>query len=327
MNKRKAFQYLLFILFLVIAWWEFSPYIGDLGEIYQYRNTLAYWWIGIALLLQTVQYGIDGYFIRELFRILGIKIGLQDTVRISALDIFAIRLVPVGKFGSLAAFIYFYRKLGVSTQFIVYLNLVFGFITVFLQIFIFLLSSSLIHSATFPVPLHTYLLEAIAIASPVLLLLLILVLRVGEFRRLLNTLLHKIPWYRTLEKNLVTLEKFRKLMRKRLGKFLGLAVSKDLLYYLCDVIILESCFLSFHTFISLPLIVFAYIVSLIAGTVSLLPGGLGATDAALGVIFISAKVNPVVTVGVILLYRLVSFLYPFLVGALSYYSLRHTLRA
>jgi uncharacterized protein (TIRG00374 family) len=321
MDRRKLIRYAIVILLIGVALWQTYPYFGDLITLFRYRG-LNYWWIVAATCVQLAQYGGDGYLIRRLLAILGFDVRLKDTVRISALDVFAIRFMPVGSFGSLVAFVYFYRKLGVSTQAVIYLNLFLTVISVFELLVLFIISLATLHTTPFPVLVPSSLLGALAIAALIVLAILFVVLGSEETRQSLNQWLLRYPWYVSLRKTYDEIRTFAGVAAAQRVRFIELSALKNLTIYACDVAILLCCGLAFHTWLSPFVVLFAYVVSLVAGTLSLSPGGLGVTDATMTILLVAGGVTPAVTIGVVLLNRIVSFLVPLPLGGLAYFTLK-----
>jgi|GEM_PF-1375994 len=321
MNYGKLIRYLILLLLVGIALWQTYPYFTDLISLFRHRG-LNYWWVGTAIIVQLLQYGGDGYLIHQLLAVLGFRVRIKDAVRISALDVFAIRFLPVGSFGSLLAFVYFYRKLGVSTQATIYLNLLLTVISSFVLAFMSIVSLSAARMPALPFPLRTYLLGAIAIMVPLLLAVLFVVLGSDETRQVLNQRLRQYQWYLSLRKNYDQLRDFAGVAAAQRVRLTGLATLKGLNIYLCDIVILFCCGLAFHATLPPLLITFAYVVAQVVGTISLTPGGLGTADATMTFLFLAGGVKPTTTLGVVLLNRIVSVLIPLPVGALAYFTLR-----
>src|SRR5581483_3726755 len=110
MKTWKIFKFFIFTAFIFLAIWQFYPYLSDFSKLYKYRYSFNYFWIIIAALFQITQYISEGYFIRKLLKIFNFNVNIKNSIKIAALDVFAIRILPLGYFGPLAAFIYFYRK-------------------------------------------------------------------------------------------------------------------------------------------------------------------------------------------------------------------------
>lgn len=326
MTKWQFFRYLLLLLFLVTGIYEFSPHVKELQKLYILRESVNFGWIGVALLAQIAQYAGEGYFTKTLYKIMQFDIKTKDAFRIATMDVFATHLLPLGQFGSVATNFYFLKKLGIETQAILFFNLVWGVVTACVLFAFLILTSLTIQNQMFSFPVHSYFLVLFTIAVIFFLVLGILLLRSTLFRRFFHPILKKINLEKAFSESREAWKHYKNLFFKQKKKFIGLIVLKDILYFFGDVLIIESCFLALHSSPSFPLVVFAYIVSLIAGYITLTPAGLGSTDATLGVIFLSSHVSPAVTLGVILLYRLVSFLFPIPFGGFSYFLLNRDLK-
>jgi uncharacterized protein (TIRG00374 family) len=207
-----------------------------------------------------------------------------------------------------------------------FLNLILAMCTFVILLIAFAFSIITMPQTTFAFPIHVYLLKVLTIIIILLTGTVVLVMRSRRFRDTASHVLRNYRWYLWLANELNAWKKYMTLLSRQALRFLALVTAKDALYFITDIIALESCFLAFHIFPPISLVAFAYIVSLVAGTLSLIPAGLGPTDATLAIVFLSANIDPVITVGVILLYRLVSFFLPIPLGAISYYSLQRELR-
>lgn len=321
MRRFRALRYLLVVGLLVAAGYAFAPYLGDLRSLYQERRALDVPWILLAAALEVAQYVSEGYFIRLLLRILRFEIGLKNTIRVAALDVFATHLLPLGQFGSLAANVYFYRRLGVSGPGIVTLDLALGVIAAGVLLALLVAAVLALPEATFAYPVHRYL----ALGIGALLLGGLLVWggsRVGSLRRVATAALRRVPATVSAAASLGQVRGYLSVLRENRREVVLLVVLKDLIYDAIDVTALGCCFLAFGA-APVALLVFAYVASLAAGYASFIPGGLGASDATLAVIFLAAGLDPSAILGATLLYRVVNTLLPVPLGALAYYSLRH----
>lgn len=325
MSKWKLARYIVLAALVAFAAWEVHPYIHDLISLFQHRG-LDYVWIGLAVIVQVLQYAMDGYVLRLLLRMLGYEIELKHTIQIAVLDVFAAHFLPIGSFGSLVAFLYFYRKLGVKTHALVFLNLLSGFAAAGVLALMFVASSAALRGETFSIPVQTYALGAIALMVPVLLVVLLAVLQSQAFRGRVSKWLQRYRWFVSLRDNLDQMRDMSKTIAAERTKFILELTVKSFLYHASDMLILLACGLAFHTLIPVFLIVFAYVVSLMVGLVSFLPGGIGTSDAILLLIFVAAGVNPSVALGIVLLNRVVSYLLPLALGAAAYFMLRRDLR-
>lgn len=324
-SKWKLLRYLITAVLIVFAAWEIHPYIHDLVNLFQ-RRGLYYFWIITGVALQVLQYVTDGYFLRLLLKLMGYNIKLKYTVQIAVLDVFATHFLPIGSFGSLVAFVYFYRKLGVKTHALVLLNLLTGIAAAAVLVLLFIVSSSALHGATFSIPIETYALGAIALTVPVLLVLLLAVFESKAFRCTFSKRLIRYRWFQSLRKNIDQMRNMSTVVTANRTRFISELAAKSFLYYAADVVILIACGLAFHTYISPSLAVFAYVVSLAIGLISLLPGGIGTSDAILLLIFVAAGIQPSLALGIVILNRVVSYVLPLALGAIAYLILRHDLR-
>lgn len=326
MNTWKIVRYIVVIALVAFAAWEVHPYIKDLISLFQHKG-LDYVWIVVGMVVQVLQYVMDGYMLKLLLKMLGYSIKLSHTIQIAVLDVFAIHFLPIGSFGSLVAFLYFYRKLGVKTHTLVFLNLFSGFSAAAVLIFMFVVSAAALRGETFSIPIQTYMLGAAALLAPVLVVVLLAVLQSHTFRGSVSNMLRRYHWFVSLRDNLDQMRDLSKAIAAKRMQFLLELTAKNFLYHAADMFILLACGLAFHIAIPLFLVAFAYVVSLAIGLVSFLPGGIGTSDAVLLIIFVAAGIAPSAALGIVLLNRVVSYLLPLVLGAAAYLMLRHDLQS
>ncbi len=322
MDKLKILRNIILIIFLLLAVKVLYPHISDIQKLYAAKNSLNYFWIVIAILSQLSQYVEDGIFTKLMFKLVNFRIKIKDTVRVASLDVFATRLFPVGQLGPLAATFYFYHKFGIDYDAIIFLNFLYSVAGISLMVLLLLISLPTIPFSTFEIPVHLYLFITVVIMVLISFTVLFLLIRVKDFHKKIFFYFSKFEWFKKVEQILGKVETYKNLFKNHKFRFIGYSFGKNLFYYLADIVTLEACFLAFHVEPHISLIIFAYIISQVAGALTLLPAGLGSTDATLGIVFLSTNINPGISVTVIILYRLISLILPFPLGILSYYSLK-----
>ena len=97
LKNLRVLQYVLAAALVVFALHELSGAVHDLSDLYPFRRELNYWWLALALFAEALQYVSDGYFVRETLTLLGYRLSLIDTIRISAFDISGTAFLPLGR--------------------------------------------------------------------------------------------------------------------------------------------------------------------------------------------------------------------------------------
>ncbi len=313
----KILRYLLLLGIIIFAVTRLSPHVDDFKNLIALKDHLQYIWILAAVLSQITQYIGDGWLSQLLLQLVNVYIGMKDTFRIAALNVFAAHLLPIGEAGGLAAAYHFYRKLGVDTEKFIFLSICWGVITnglIFLMLIISILFLPQLPSIIHPKPLM------IASSCLILFILIIYIFRKAIFRKI-QKIFGKQSWSKHFISLIKNRKEYKKLILQKPQLFLP-TIFAGLIYYGSNVATLAFSFLAFGTLPPISLIVFAYAASLIFGRLTLAPAGIGATEATLLLIFVEAHISPSITVGAILIYRLISFWLPIPAGFVSFYSLR-----
>lgn len=314
----KLLQLLAILAIVTVAIWQLAPHFKDFQEVYRLRDSISYFWLLLALFSQSLQYIGDAWLCKNLFKITKTNISFKNILRISSMNVFAAHLLPVGQAGAIATSFYFYKKLGVTNQKFIFFSLSWSAITFFALISLFL--PSLIALPELPdLPISYRKIAFIAIFIALLLAFLASIhdrIIWPKIKPLLKR--HKIYKEIQIFKEDFTTYKDAAFNNK---SFFIQALIAAFVYYISNISTLTLSFLTFGLFPPLPLIIFAYIASLIAGWVTLAPAGIGATDAALILIFLQFNIQPSEALAAVLLFRIISFWIPIPIGALAYLSL------
>lgn len=315
----KHTRWLLILVLISLAGWQLYPHLKDFKTFYRLKDQIDYFWLILALISQTGQYLGDGWLSKTLLKMIGIPMSFVNTVRIASLNVFAAHLLPVGQAGAIATIYYFYKKLGVKDHHYIFLSLSWSSITSFTLFMI--LTVALVSLPRLPnLPLHVP--DAVIVFLAVLTLISIPIVtgRKHLWPRVSNYV-KKLSIY----KGFIDFGKNISYYRKSIlsNKILLVqAFIAAFIYYLTNVATLIFSFLTFGSLPDLSVITVAYALSLIAGLISLAPGGIGATEATMVLIFLQFNVDPTLTIAATLLFRLISFWLPIPAGAISYLSLK-----
>ena len=314
----KILRYAILVGIIVLAISRLAPHFSDFNQIWDLKDKINYGWIFAALFAQVFQYIGDGWLSQLLLQIVGIHMNMKDTFRIASINVFAAQLLPVGEAGGLAAAYHFYKKLGVHPEKFIFLAICWTGITHVLLILLFIVPTFFLPEL--PIAALNTSLIIITFAVIAVIIAIIYLFRKKLFHKM-EKWLGKYNW----AKPFFTFIRNRKIYGKLLKShpwllFLGLLAS--LIYYAANIATLSFSFLAFGIMPSLSLIIFTYAASLIFSKITLAPAGIGASEATLILIFLAAHVDPKITIGAVIIYRLITFWLPIPAGSYSYYSLK-----
>ncbi len=315
-QKYKIFLYLLLFGMIGLAIYRLLPELKDFKKLVELKDQIHYGWMFAALFSQFFQYLGDGWLSQLLLKMVDVRMGMWDTFRIAALNVFAAHILPVGEAGGLAAAYHFYRRLGVSAENFIFLTICWGIITNGLLMLLVFVPLFILPDLPLPTSASTTL---------TLLVLGIIVLLFILMRKIIFAQLEKIfkkySWSQHLLSFIKNRKKYAKLFLTR-PALLYPSILASFMYYAANIVTLALSFKTFGIMPNLILVTFAYSASLIFGKITLAPAGIGATEATLILIFLTAHTDPSITLAAVLLYRLISFWLPIPGGLFSYYSLR-----
>jgi len=132
----------LILILISLAVWRLYPYFKDFERFLELKQNINFVWLTLSALLIVGQYFGDGWLSQILLQIAGYKINLKNTIKIASIDVFAAHLLPIGEAGVIVTVAYFYKKIGVKVQDIVFLALTWAIVTNFVLV-AFLLTSAL----------------------------------------------------------------------------------------------------------------------------------------------------------------------------------------
>lgn len=324
MGKWKYLRYVVAVILIGVALYKFYPHIHEASKLSKLKDA-NFFWIFMAALTQVLQYSSDGWLSKILLKLINFRISFKDTLRIASLDIFASHLLPLGRVGSLTAVYYFYSRLGVEPEAIVFQVASWGVITTSVLLSIFFLSFLLLPQdfAYFPESIRT--LITLFFVVILLLLLTYLLTKKRQVRHFLQRKLNVFSWSTPFFAFLKKWQTYKRLAISHPMLILE-AVIAATFYYVADIATLGFSFLAFGVTPPIQLLTFAYTASLVAGLITFAPAGLGATDATLALVFLSTKIDPVYSIGAILIFRLITFWLPIPAGAISYFTLKKKVR-
>lgn len=310
---------LLILALIFLAIWRLYPHISDFSQIAALKNNLNLIWLLVALACQIGQYIGDGWLSQLLLRIVGVRIDFKTTLKIASIDVFAAHLFPIGEAGALATSFYFYRKLGVDRQSLIFLSVAWAATTTI--ILVLMLLAAIIFLPHLPrVPLHISNIVAYLTAA-LLAAVIAIYLKRDFFLPKLKKYFGRLKLFSEILKFFTNLKVHRQVLLAN-KPLVAKALFAAFIYYATNIATLSFAFLIFGKLPNLMVVTVAYFLSLIAGWITLAPAGLGATDASLILIFLQFGFDPAQSVAASLLFRLISFWLPIPFGIISYASLR-----
>ena len=317
----KALRLILIAGLIALAIWRIFPQLKDIKEFIALAKNINWFWMSLAILTQITQYIGDGWLSQISLKIVGVSINLEKTIKIAALNVFAAHILPVGEAGVIATVYYFYKKLGVDNQSLIFLTL-FWSVSTGISLIILLFASTLF------LPRIPYLKIHISqIVFYFLIVCLILILILFLLRKHLWPKLEKFLRGFALTREIIKFADNLNIYKNDLAKnkvFVLKAVIAGFIYYAGNIATLTFCFFAFGKVPQLSLITFTYFISLLAGWITLAPAGIGATEATMVIIFHEFGVEPALSLAAMLSFRLISFWLPIPAGAISYFSLKKT---
>ncbi len=312
-------RYLLILALLALALWHLWPYFDDLKGIIKLKDNLNYIWLAMSVLALAGQYYGDGWLSQILLRVVGQRINVKDTLKIASIDVFAAHLLPIGEAGVIATAAYFYRRLGVSNQGIIFLTIAWGTITnIILILFLIISALFLPHLPNFHLQvseLALILIGLLILASP------IFVLKKNFFWQIIQNRFSKYKLFKEILIFFKNLRSHKEAIFKN-KKLIFKAFLAAFIYYAANIASLYFSFLAFGKPPPIALVTFTYLISLIAAFITLAPAGIGATESTMIISFLQFNVEPSLTIASVLLFRLFSFWLPIPIGAFAYFSMK-----
>lgn len=313
-------RWFLITALIALAIYHLKPNFADFKQIPNLLKNVNYLWLLASALAIVGQYFGDGWLSQVLLEITGHKINLKQTIKIASIDVFAAHILPIGEAGVIATAAYFYKKLGVTNQDIIFLTIAWALVTNIVLV-IFLLISMLFLPRLPNVPIHLSDLAKIAITAAATALLLILIFRkfiIGQIAKRFanNKIYQEIQVFaRNLGQHKSNIIKNKTLIAK--------ATAAALIYYIANIASLYFCFLAFGATPNIAIVTFAYLLSLVASFITLAPAGIGTSEATMILVFLQFGINPPVATASVLAFRLFTFWLPIPAGALAYLSLKN----
>lgn len=316
-------RYLLILILVAIAIWRILPQLKDFREFLDLAENINIPWLTIAIGAQISQYIGDGWLSYLLLRIIGIRINFTKTTLIASLNVFAAHILPVGQAGVIATVYYFYRKLGVDNQSLIFLTAAWSFSTGISLIIMLLVSMVFLPKIPY-IQFHLSTLTQYFLVVASVAIFAIILFRKSLWPKIEN-FLKRHAFAGELLTFISNLELHKNAILKN-KNLVFLSLVAGFIYYAGNILTLTACFLAFGYTPNLYMVTFAYFISLVAGWITLAPGGIGATEATMLIIFNEFGIQPSLSIAAMLTFRLISFWIPIPAGAVSYAILHRSFK-
>ncbi len=313
----KYFRIIAVSLLILLALWKLYPHFADFTKLFALKDQINYAFLLLGIIAQSGQYIGDGLLSQTLLKMIGVNMDFKNTIKIASLNVLAAHLFPIGEAGSIATAYYFYKKLGVSTQNFIFLST--SWTTITFSVLVAMLLTSIYFIPHLPI-INFHNLGIILTALLIIIPSLIFVMRNFIWQKLKGKI-EKLEIYKGILEYKENFPAYRKAIFSH--KLLVLeAIFAALIYYGTNIVTLNFAFLTFGAHPSLPVLTFAYTLSMISGWITLSPAGLGAAEATLILVFLQFGIDPPRALASVLVFRLITFWIPIPAGALSYMSLK-----
>ncbi|MBC7327215.1 flippase-like domain-containing protein [bacterium] len=328
----------MFVLILMgIAFWILAPKLGEtyneIPEVFRKANKTL---IPLLLIAQTLYYFGDGWLSKIVLKMGGYNLRLRDTLRIAILGVVGNQAFPV--LGGVALSYYFYRKLKLPHEAIVFLVISWTFLVYIMYgIFFFL---SLFFAPVSPL----YFLPPPALITCIFVVitffLAIYYLLKDEGRKLisltvsLSRILNGITMF-LFKRDLIDSERPKRFIPRLYQTFrmlenhyreLPKAFLASLIFYLGNILTLYFSFFIFGQKCNFFHIVYGYSLSLLLSALTLVPQTPGVLLASLSVIFTSLGIPAHIVILSGALYRAFSYWLPLAVGVIVLINMRREAR-
>jgi len=333
----RYWRYLFVLILMGIAAWFLAPKVAETyQEIPLVFKRASKELVPLLLFTQALYYLGDGWLSKEVLEMGGYNLRLRDTMRVAVLGVVGNQAFPV--LGGVAISYYFYRKLRLPPEAIVFLVISWSFLAYIMYAIFFFLS--LFFAPVSPL----YFLPTPAIIACILVALFIGISLYYLFKDGGNKLislseklakgLNKLG-QALLKRDLIDPERPKRFIPRLYQTFrmlenhhhqLPSAFFASLLFYLGNILTLYVSFLVFGYKLHFSHIIFGYSLSLLLSALTLVPQTPGVLLASLSVIFTALGVPAHIVILSGTLYRVFSYWLPLLAGLVSLFRMRRELK-
>jgi phosphatidylglycerol lysyltransferase len=306
-NAKMISSYVFTLFFIGLAIWFIKHEGAELAEVRPLLSTASLPWLIAGFALSIVYVFIHGAMYKAAFASVASKISIIDGTVLYLKRNFVSVFLPAGGVSSLAFFSSDIEKKGVNKSQINFASSIYGFVGILSVVVI-------------AIPVFMYGILQGAIGKGEWLGLIAVVLLIAALFGLYKSVITKGTLYGILIKYVPVVEvysaEFRnnKIERKH---FLATLVF-SLLIEVVGILHIYIAMLTLHLNPSLMTAMLSYIVAVVFLIISPFLRGLGAVEASMSFILIKLGYAPAIAVSITLIYRLMEFWMPMVLGALSF---------
>lgn len=323
---------LIVLLLFIIGLYFLIPKLVGVEQALKLLLHLNKTYLFIAIFFEFLSYVGAAWLLGVILDRLGSKIGFWTRFKIGSIAAFAIHFFPVGSFGQGAVDYVFLRKEKVEPGSILLMLILRAILTYAAFLIIFLVGLVLVPTVP-QLPLSPKLISLIifVIVAGCSLYLFYLYKNKKQFRKLWSKFIKLIDVFLSkLRKKKISAEEETEMFEdiyKGLGLFGGkkrytaFAILAGIVYWLADIVCFYFVFLAFGYKIHWGILIFGYSIASLLGMISFIPGGLGVTEGAMGLMYTALGVPGALAVMSVLVFRLFSFWSWIPVGLYSFITL------
>lgn len=323
-NKYLKIGQIFFLLVIIILVVYLFLHFGEISKIPELLANLKWYYLIILLILEVLFLVNRGNIFQVLYNRLGIKLKLREATLLFTASYSANVLIPTGGFSGISVFLAHAAKQKNNKSRVLLINLLFYFINfvslafllLFVMVYLFVVGK-----------MENYYLISFAVLLLIILFFLSSIITFVYFPKTFEKYLRKILdivngilkiFKSGLSKDkiplvLIELEYLKKsiiLDSKLFWKPFWLFILGNVFEIACLYLI----FFAFGVHPSLVALVAAYSIGLLFMIVSITPGGVGAVEALMSLVFVSLGMPLEVSILTVLIYRIITFWLPLPVG-------------
>jgi uncharacterized protein (TIRG00374 family) len=313
-TKRKIMSFILIIISIAFLSYIMLKDPKEIRSIFLESNK---WLLLTVFALQILSFAVNAVTSNTLLDFVGEKTSLINNFKISIMNEFGNKIMPIAG-GSITSYIA-YKRLKLSISSIIFLETAWV-VLLFSQYVIFFILSALIipHNYISLIPKVALLIFSVAVIGAIFLWYFLIKKNKGALlHRIIEKIIHVIRYVIpfAFEEDDVTskivsginkLEENFPLFFAQ-GKRAAAVFFLFTIYFLLDITMLYISFLAFGTSVPYALVIFGYLLSLLLSLLTLIPGQPGVTEASLVLIFSAFGIESHNAILATLLFRLVSY--------------------
>ena len=306
-NAKMISSYVFTLFFIGLAIWFIKHEGAELAEVRPLLSTASLPWLIAGLALSVVYVFIHGAMYKAAFASVASKVSVLDGTVLYLKRNFVSVFLPAGGVSSLAFFSSAIEKKGVNKSQINFASSIYGFVGILSVVVI-------------AIPVFIYGVFEGTIGKGEWFGLFAVVLLIAGLFGIYRSVVAKGMLYKTLVRFVPVVEvyaaEFRdnKIERKHFLATLGFS----LLIEVVGIVHIYIAMLTLHLNPSLMTAMLSYIVAVVFLIISPFLRGLGAVEASMSFVLIKLSYPPAIAVSITLIYRLMEFWMPMVLGAVSF---------